>query len=194
MKVFRWYSLLTLVILTTASFVSAQPVKVVTEIFTNTRCVNCYAPDDAYDAFNQQHPEYGIAQINIHNDFPYPQDPFYLDNPGGPRNRTYTLYKIQGNPWAMIDGVDGTSSSDKWISNTKLYQAITFPMTVAVDVKPNGAAYDIHFSAHGNSSKRMVAYVILTESHIVYDNSPDHNPPSGFWDNVFRITLPSPAG
>jgi hypothetical protein len=193
MKVLGFSFIACLSIVTQPLASTAQSVRAVAEVFTNTRCVNCYGPDDAYDAALALHPEYGVAQINYHNDIPYPQDPFYMDNTKGPRTRTYDLYKIQGNPWAMIDGISGTGSSDKWISNTKIYQNIPLPVTVTVDVKPNGTAFDIHLSAHGGT-ERMIAYVVLTESHLVYDNSAYHMPKNGYWDNVFRIMLPRSTG
>jgi hypothetical protein len=179
------------------SSAQTQP-KVLAELFSNINCGNCTAPDEQYDQFESQHPEDGIIILNYHNGITEPpnnpHDPFYLaarsdvDVRGGS-----SFYNVIQDPTGFIDGIP--TSQTQWTTTTQTYaQTPLTPISVTA-TKDVGGLIHITFTASGPSSSSSIAYVALKESHIVYDNSEAYgNPPSGYWDNIFRIMLPGPTG
>ncbi|HWF45202.1 MAG TPA: T9SS type A sorting domain-containing protein [Candidatus Kapabacteria bacterium] len=181
------------------SFAQTQP-KVLAELFSNINCGNCSGPDEQYYGYASQHPELGVEIISYHNEITDPYDLFYNpshkppnSNPNPSVAARESLYNIQVDPSGLIDGIP--ASQTQWATTTQTYaQTPLTPINVTA-TKDAGGLIHITFIATGPSSGSSIAFVAIKESHIVYDNSEAYgNPPSGYWDNIFRVMLPGPTG
>ena len=185
------------VVLVSRSFAQTTP-KVLAELFSNINCGNCSGPDEQYFQFDSLHPEYGIVVINYHNGISEPpnnpHDPFYLASRSSVDAREApNFYNVTQNPTGFLDGIP--TSQTQWTATTQQYaQSPLNPIAVSASKDANDLIH-ITFTATGPSSGPSTVYVALKESHIVYANTEAYgNPPSGYWDNIFRVMLPGPTG
>ena len=186
-------------ILLAASLVTVQRAnaqqKVLAELFTNTNCGNCRVPEEKFGTFVETNTQYGVVRIVYHNEVTNPDDIFYVPAMGDVNAREQA-YGLNANPLGIIDGYPLGNNETTWETTVKQAAMQSLPVTVTVSATKQGTnKYAIHVTTNGSINKQGKLYVALTESHIVYDNPNAYgNPTSGYWDDIFRMMLPTSTG
>jgi hypothetical protein len=137
------------------------------------------------------HPE--IVPINYHNNFPDLNDGFYLAARFSVNTRN-TFYNVSGDPDGIINGFIGSSDEPTWEAYSTSKALSAAPIAMNAYMQSNDSVY-VHLSNSVMPGVPVRLYVAIVESHIVMANSEAEGvPQSGFWDNVFRMMLPSASG
>lgn len=188
--------LLAAISVASASASSAQtPQKVLAELFTNTNCGNCRVPEEAFEGFVNANPQYGVVRIVYHNEITNNDDVFYVPARSDVNARE-SMYSLNANPLAIIDGFPVGNNESIWENTVKQAAGQALPVTLTITTTPSlDNQYQIHVTASGSITKQARLFVALTESNIIYDNTLAYgNPTSGRWDDIFRAMLPSSTG
>ncbi|MDP4200879.1 MAG: Omp28-related outer membrane protein [Bacteroidota bacterium] len=183
-----------LIVVAAPSRILAQP-KVLAELFSNTNCGPCADADNKFDAFMAANPTYGIVRINYHNDIANPLDTFYKASQSSSFYRSSSVYGISTDPTGIINGQPSGSVEGAWEALSKTKGIATTPIQLSDSTDADGVIHiRVQNSVRPGTSCRL--FVAVTESHIVMDNSHQAygNPPSGYWDDILRVMLPSPQG
>jgi hypothetical protein len=184
--------------LSVSIIIQSASAQVLVENFRNTGCVNCIEPDKKFESFIETHPNLNINVVYIHNNAPFPNDPFYLVSKTDVLARQ-TLYKPIGDPQVFVSGFDGGSSGSNESNWEKLAAdpaSVQYPGTLtasATVISDGRIKLELHATGSGNVQVRPFAMIV--ESGIVFDNPEGYgNPKSGVWNNIFRAMIPSPQG
>jgi hypothetical protein len=176
--------------------------QILAEIFRDVGCSNCTDPDNAFDLFVNQHPEYKVIPVYMHNGFTVRNDIFYQACQADVDYRdSYSgngLYNVTGDPYGMINGSlpfpDPTKEAS-WVDEVKGAPSLVAAVTITDSMLSNGKM-QIHMHVESQAADLVVKpYILLVESNLFYDNPYGYGKvPNNLWNNIFRGMVPAKDG
>jgi len=173
---------------------------VLLEDFANVSCIPCVTSNRIIQSLlNVRYGYSKLVAIKYPTNFPSPNDPFYLANPGDCSTRI-NYYNVYYAPTTQIDGILSPYSPDSLAVIAAIDQRLTKPLTFRMDVSSSiaGSQYNITVTAQvlngaGIDFSNCVLQTVVTETDIEFANPPGSNGETKFYD-VMRVMLPSNAG
>lgn len=173
---------------------------VLLEDFANVSCIPCVTSNRIiHSLLNFRYGYSKLAVIKYPTNFPSPNDPFYLANPGDCSSRI-SYYNVYYAPTTQIDGILSPYSPDSLAVIAAIDQRLTKELRFRMDVSSSvaGSQYNIVVTVQvlnggGIDLSDCVLHTVVTETDIEFANPPGSNGETKFYD-VMRVMLPSNAG
>ena len=166
------------------------------ECFTNASCGPCASQNPALDALINNNAD-RIAAIKYHMNWPGPNDPMYLHNPGD-NNARRTVYNINAVPHTVVDGTrynDMPSGLNQNTVNQWLTAASPFEMRLSYEMDEAANTITVHVMGRATETVpgTVKLYVGVIEREIHYASAPGSNGERDFY-SVMKKLLPSSSG
>ncbi len=177
-----------------ASSLSAAPRTVLTELFTNTGCIPCGEANPALDEIFSRHPT-SMAVIRYHVNWPYPYDPFYLENPTENSARV-AYYGVGSVPNLRVDGViNGGYQYENWesliLQRAQQPAPLTLTLVVTLDTLTGTGTLQTTLSPESPvSSSHLRLRYVLVEDNVFYEATNGET----LHQQVMRKMIPSTEG
>lgn len=166
------------------------------ESFTNAGCDPCAQQNPALDALIAANAD-RVAAIKYHTNWPFPDDPMYLDNPSDLDTRT-EFYGISSVPTAIIDG-NRYFSAPSNLSQSIIDQLLNIPSPIDLHVSLNADTLNniLGINVSGITYNQLVGDIRLfvgiigKETH--FESAPGPNGEKDFY-HVLKKMLPAASG
>lgn len=192
----RWALAAGLILAATTSY--AQSDYILVENFRNVNCANCKEPDEEFDQWLRDNPQYKVALVYYHNEITDVTDPFYKASKGDVDFRDgENFYNVTSNPVVFVRGFFADNDADNWKVFTQNAGSLGYPVQLQVsDFTSTGSnTYSFKVNVSNPEGRNVRVYAALVENGIAYNNPKLYgNPGTTTWENIFRKMLPDRDG